>query len=294
MAGMKTTRMDRTCTLALNQKQQRRRARRDAWMIDVADKGGTIFLASLLGFPAFVTVEPSSGILYVLFEYLWPVFTLGMMELLIMLSFSVEERRHTAAKEVNAPDVNMLIYGTGSFLSGETSGYHYRKYKEDFQKLRNALVRVLPTMHEIDSDMISVRSHRMLHKWLQGPDSELTLAILEALPRIGTRASLSPIEKLAMGQSKSDGSDAVQRAAIVCLGLLKDRVAEQDTRTLLRPSAPKIRADQLLRPGRAQSKETPETLLRAAQACDRSPREPAHYPQEPTEQHEQTQLGSLG
>ena len=113
MAGMKTTRMDRTCTLALNQKQQRRRARRDAWMIDVADKGGTIFLASLLGFPAFVTVEPSSGILYVLFKYLWPVFTLGMMELLIMLSFSVEERRHTAAKEVNAPDVNMLIYGTG-------------------------------------------------------------------------------------------------------------------------------------------------------------------------------------
>ena len=117
--------------------------------------------------------------------------------------------------------------------------------------IADALVRLLPTVEESDSELLTgehresfnrLLSARLPVDYLSGAlvAPEYLVSILQALSRIGDSSSLPAVERLA----NSPGSSKVKDAARACLRLLRRRSAELGD-ALLRPSE-RLHAEQEL------------------------------------------------
>ena len=184
-----------------------------------------------------------------------------------MISWALfARRRRNALKETNPIDVNVLLFGVGSYvnfinknLPHDTGNWHQDRY---------AVLQLLPSLESADADLVSARSHRILNRCLQSSDPALALSVLEVLPRIGTHSALPHVEALANGKGKLGGELTVREAATSCLILLNERLANLDTKTLLRASQPEQSETELLRAADTETVTVPEQLLRASKNND--------------------------
>lgn len=241
-----------------------RHAGYDKWWI-IGDSLRVLLVASLFGawfLTQAIAKFPASPLAHVvsLCLYGW---MMSAMVLIITSRWMLWDRMYTAGSEANQTGINILLYGTGLYLNAV--GKKPSEYDRVHKAARDAVLRTLPQVQHADEELLTARSHRILSKSLQGGDRELALAVLDALPHIGTQAAITHVRTLANGQGKLGGDDGVREAANVCLVLLKKRIAEQDTRTLLRASQQRQSSEELLRPTRAAGTADTEHLLRAAQ-----------------------------
>ena len=160
-----------------------------------------------------------------------------------ILLIPLVRRLRAVQSKANTAGINMLLHGTNNHFHA----MRRNPPKYVFLGARDSLVQVLPDLQSADTDIITARSHRILHQCLREEDSELSLRVLGALPHVGTQSALRHVEALANGEYKLGSNAHVHQAAIICLGLLKEHMAEQNTNTLLRASAPAPSPGELLR-----------------------------------------------
>lgn len=130
---------------------------------------------------------------------------------------------------------------------------------------RPLLIRLLPKLQRTDAIHFPSSAQTRLHEILDSVDSDLTLAVLKALPQIGTIAALPHVELHAQGRTWFWQNAAIRHAAQECYTVLKmraDTVKEPD-RTLLRASSAPISEQTLLRPALPGSEIDTAHLLRA-------------------------------
>jgi hypothetical protein len=137
---------------------------------------------------------------------------------------------------------------------------------ESISVVEDQLTKYLPHLRANDGVLLNVAQRRMLDRALlrcRKPD--LVLAILTAFRQIGDAKSLTAVEKLANGQSRTSSNRRVQQAAIDCVPYLQLRAqTEHDAQTLLRPVYSADPEGTLLRPAHGPGDADPQVLLRPA------------------------------
>ncbi|HLK56104.1 MAG TPA: hypothetical protein VKU00_06055 [Chthonomonadaceae bacterium] len=93
------------------------------------------------------------------------------------------------------------------------------------------------------------------------------VAILQAFAQVGDSKALPVVERLAKGETKTEGEKRIQEAAQACMPALQLRAdCAGHSRTLLcAANAAASHEDTLLRPAGGQQKAEPEKLLRPSQ-----------------------------
>jgi hypothetical protein len=154
-------------------------------------------------------------------------------------------------------------FGPGTIKRGDE---RYAKIAPQIASLKARLVETLKTLQYNDQHLLSFSQLRSLHRFLQETDKDLILAILEALPNFGKRASLKDIQSLIDRIGAEQGNEDVHEAARLCLERLQQRLAEgTNPYVLLRGScAPIADTGELLHPTQGKTDAGPETLMRAA------------------------------
>ena len=243
--------------------EQRQRALRDARLISIYTWLNPIYLIGIGVFVllfCFLGLSGSDRISLMMLE--------GFVALFVMLLFGygfmnrVFHRMRTITSKANAADINILLHGSG--ICQNLVGNKPFPYDLDTASLRRFLLGVLPNLRSADADLVSAQSHHILNKCLQMDDRELILVVLNALPHIGTQSALPLVEALSKGETKLGINAEVRRAAASCLVLLKERIANVDTMTLLRASQPYTSGEELLRPADTETITPPAQLLRAS------------------------------
>ena len=247
--------------------EQRQRALRDARLISIYTWLNPIYLIGIGVFVllfCFLGLSGSDRISLMMLE--------GFVALFVMLLFGygfmnrVFHRMRTITSKANAADINILLHGSG--ICQNLVGNKPFPYDLDTASLRRFLLGVLPNLRSADADLVSAQSHRIVDRCLQSSDPALALSVLEVLPRIGTQSALPHVEMLANGKGKLGGDILVREAATSCLILLNERLANLDTKTLLRASQPEASAKELLRAADTETVTAPEQLLRASKNND--------------------------
>jgi len=203
---------------------------------------------------------------YMLKTLLWLCSVLGLLGLWMIFGVLFARRRLSALKETNTIDVNVLLYGVGRYVN--VINKRLNQSMGNWHQDRYAVLQLLPSLESADADLVSARSHRILNRCLQSSDPELALSVLEVLPRIGTQSALPHVEALTNGKGKLGGDILVREAATSCLILLNERLANLDTKTLLRASQPEQSETELLRAADTETVTAPEQLLRASKNND--------------------------
>lgn len=127
-----------------------------------------------------------------------------------------------------------------------------------------ALPGVLSTLTSEHYGMIRTDTMQRLCRALSLAETELVLAILNALAFVGDRSVLPAVSKLASG-GRAGRNPRIQDAAKLCQARIQARVnLEQEQSTLLRPSVTPAPPDELLRPSAFSTITDPLQLLRAA------------------------------
>ena len=118
-------------------------------------------------------------------------------------------------------------------------------------QLKQALTRLLPQMQRGDAIHVPYAAQSMLHDLLSDADDALVLAVLTALPQVGTIDALPYVELYAEGHGNAHRSPRIQEAAQQCRAILAaraDKVKMPDA-VLLRASCAPASSDTLLRAG---------------------------------------------
>jgi hypothetical protein len=141
------------------------------------------------------------------------------------------------------------------------------------QSLRATLIRLLPRFQASDIPPLAENRRRELVTMLRSTDTDMVVAILQAMEQIGGDEALPSVRALAEEQWSAKRNNAVRQAAQHCLPILQARLQQQNNpQTLLRStSAPN---DTLLRAaeGTPAVEADPQQMLRASQSDP--PREP--------------------
>ncbi len=246
--------------------KQRRRARRDTWFVAGQNWLDPVFMFGNLIAMLICALIPFLGKLHNQLHNQLSFLTIGFVGCGCALQIAMWRRMRIARREATSSDINILLHGTGNLLKfiGNKPKWDYLQYRA----ARNALLELLPVLRATDGDLISAQSHLTLNKCSASNDKALVMAVLDALPHIGTQIALSHVEALANEQLKLGKDIEVREMAMVCLPLLKYRIAEQNKNTLLRASHPLPSGEELLRPAENTLETAPEQLLRAVQNND--------------------------
>jgi HEAT repeat protein len=140
-----------------------------------------------------------------------------------------------------------------------------------------ALVRLLPRLKSSDSHLLSNDQRENLYLVLKRAnlkkDSELIIAILQAMQQVGDEAALPHVVQLSQLKNDSEAGQRVREAAQACLPYLQERVERaRQAGTLLRPAdAPSSQPETLLRPAPGAACTDPELLLRPSSLGNSEP-----------------------
>ena len=141
---------------------------------------------------------------------------------------------------------------------------HYHEVRSSVQ---TALVHLLPQLQHSDTLALNEIQRTLLYQSLLNSENpEYVIAALKALEQVGDGRALPYAQKLASPADKRRKQNAaVTQAAQECLGLLQQRIAQQQiSQSLLRPSDRTASApDTLLRPASITQDTEPAQLLRA-------------------------------
>ncbi len=143
---------------------------------------------------------------------------------------------------------------------------------------KDIVISTLKGVKSSDRYKISASTQKELTDRIDIWKPQLTLAILNALEKIGDEKAIPRVEKLIAelpgrkyfnlrrvtpGSSEAN-DEAMQEAAESCIAILKNRAVEfSESQTLLRASSVPVQAEKLLRPAQSSGEDQhPEELLR--------------------------------
>jgi len=133
--------------------------------------------------------------------------------------------------------------------------------------VRPMLIRVLPHLQRADTKHLSLQAQDVLNTFLELQDPELILAILTALPHLGTVSALPYVAPHAKGATRPGRDPRIREAAQECYAILTARVdsvtGKGPDKTLLRAASAPADTSILLRPATSGETTPPEQLLRA-------------------------------
>ena len=133
---------------------------------------------------------------------------------------------------------------------------------------KRALIRLLPRLDEVQDFHLSSRQSMILRQvfmfplesvWrkdvsglfkpVEAEETAFRVSVLKGFALVGDEDCLSLVEKIALGDAKTEGEIAIKRTAQECLPLLKERIEGQRAeKTLLRASSAEGGGEVLLRP----------------------------------------------
>jgi len=135
------------------------------------------------------------------------------------------------------------------------------------RRVKAPLLRILAQIQRADAVHLSSEAQGRMHRILEGSDAEMILALLKALPNIGTVSALSFVEPHAKGATWPSRDPRIQEAAQQCHAILTARVdsvtGNGPERTLLRAASAPGDTSILLRPAASGETSPAEQLLRA-------------------------------
>jgi hypothetical protein len=179
----------------------------------------------------------------------------------------------TSIFSLKSPD--MVYQGTAMALANLGDVRSLGRIVETYQRgdkfvhghITLCLCLMLPQLSAADISALSSAQSDVLYKILDGNDVDLTLALLNQLPKYEAVAALPYVEKLAEGRRLAATNQQVKSAAELVLPILRSMANQRtDRSTLLRAgSANMVTADSLLRPAGYSSETDPKELLRAEQ-----------------------------
>jgi hypothetical protein len=130
---------------------------------------------------------------------------------------------------------------------------------------RTTLTRILTVPVERTRDKFV---HEMLKPNTDPKRTAIRVSILKAFARVGDASALPIVLHLAERQGITDSEKEIERAALECLPMLKERVERQiEEETLLRPAMGRT-PDTLLRPAHDSLEDNPNMLLRPSNEED--------------------------
>ena len=141
----------------------------------------------------------------------------------------------------------------------------------------SALTILLPQMKASDAHLLTSDARRNIDLWTFGKagivrrdifGSEIAVASLQALGKIGNVGLIPAVEQLAKKKPRTPAQEKIKQAAIDCLPILRARCEEVETaRTLLRAShAENAQPNSLLRPASGSGQTGSQELLRSSDA----------------------------
>lgn len=133
-------------------------------------------------------------------------------------------------------------------------------------RVKSALVAALRTVQY--GDRLSILQLRWLHKVLEdGTDSDLIISVLEALPKVGNKSSLKPVQCLIDRCGSANEEQKVRDAAQTCLERLEKNLSERSSCNILLRASKSPTADhgELLHPAQSKPDASHATLMRAAE-----------------------------
>jgi hypothetical protein len=139
-----------------------------------------------------------------------------------------------------------------------------RRSESFYRDAVSALPRLLSKVDAVTDIDLSSKDRSYLRNLVFDSNTDLVLAALEALRRVGDSRDLVAVSKLCEGFYTAWENRKVHEAAGVCSAAIEKRIAEQTTiQTLLRASQPTSASDVLLRPVAENSEADWHMLLRA-------------------------------
>ena len=137
---------------------------------------------------------------------------------------------------------------------------------EERRQPREKLLEVLPELKEADTSLLTRQGQYNLATILARRDWELVLASLDALEKVGNTKSLSSVRALAQGKHLAANDPEIREAAAHCLAQIEERLQKgKEGGQLLRPSAPDLAPQTLLRSYESNPSEEPSVLLRGGE-----------------------------